>query len=80
MRRFQDDLLDWAADEGAAFQSVATLLDGYCRFFFGGLGGCATQPETIRQVARRQTGLTPARIPTEPNFNASLVPAVEYVH
>lgn len=55
-------------------------LEGYCRFFFGGLGGCATQPEAILQVARRQTGAVPAPIPTEPNFNASLVPAVEYVH
>ena len=32
MRKFRDDLLDWAADEGAASKSVPSLLDSYCRF------------------------------------------------
>jgi adenylate cyclase len=32
MGSFRDDLLDWAADEGAASKSVPSLLDGYCRF------------------------------------------------
>ncbi len=32
MRRFRDDLLDWATDEGAVSKSVPSLLDGYCRF------------------------------------------------
>jgi adenylate cyclase len=32
MRRFRDDLLDWATDEGAACKSVPSLLDSYCRF------------------------------------------------
>lgn len=32
MRRFRDDLLDWAADEGAISKSVPSLLDSYCHF------------------------------------------------
>jgi adenylate cyclase len=32
MRRFRDDLLDWATEEGAVSKSVPALLDGYCRF------------------------------------------------
>ncbi len=32
MRGFRDELLDWAADEGAACKSIASLLDSYCRF------------------------------------------------
>ena len=32
MRRFRDDLLDWATEEGAVSKSIPALLDGYCRF------------------------------------------------
>src|SRR5688572_18712168 len=32
MRKFRDDLLDWATDEGAISKSVPSLLESYCRF------------------------------------------------
>lgn len=32
MRRFRDDLLDWATDDGAACKSIPLLVDSYCRF------------------------------------------------
>ncbi len=32
MRGFRDELIDWAAGEGAACRSIPTLLDSFCRF------------------------------------------------
>ncbi len=32
MRGFRDELLDWAAGEGAACRSIPVLLDSFCRF------------------------------------------------
>ena len=53
MRGFRDDLLDWAAEEGAASKSVPSLLDGYCRFLCGqgfAIRRCNLATETVHPL------------------------------
>jgi hypothetical protein len=55
-------------------------LNGYCRFFFGALGGRATRPETVLAHARQLRAEGVARMPQETAFESMLVPVTHHVH
>lgn len=53
MREFRDDLLDWAASDGAGCKTIPTLLDSYCRFLVGhglAIRRCNLATETVHPL------------------------------